>query len=188
MSGVLSYNQLELEVLGESGELQMIFSNGTIKNRVIFIAIITTSCPMDFAMFPFDTQSCHFLVSSHYSVKEVEFQAAITFNESAQVLQEFYYDLNLQTKALIEDADDNRTMTFKFVGFNLNLRRKFWPYFYSFYIPVSGMVLAASISFWIPPDIVPGRIALLITLSLVMISIFNNVQVSLALITNMNQS
>ena len=42
--------------------------------------------------------------------------------------------------------------------------------------PISGLFVVVSwISFVVPPDVIPGRMALLITLFLVLVNIFNNV-------------
>ena len=48
-------------------------------------------------------------------------------------------------------------------------------YIITYYLPSGLFVLVSWISFLIPPDIVPGRMALLITLFLVLVNIFNNV-------------
>lgn len=42
--------------------------------------------------------------------------------------------------------------------------------------PISGLFVVVSwISFVVPPDVIPGRMALLITLFLVLVNIFNSV-------------
>jgi uncharacterized membrane protein YphA (DoxX/SURF4 family) len=48
-------------------------------------------------------------------------------------------------------------------------------YIITYYLPSGLFVVVSWISFLIPPDIVPGRMALLITLFLVLINIFNNI-------------
>ena len=141
---------------------------------------------MDFAMFPFDTQNCELLMSSHHHIGEVEYVGRAIYDTQTQISHEFDYQFHahkLNYSLDIDMGDKNETYFYSFVGFDITMNRKFKPYFYSFYIPVTGMVLTASMSFWIPPDVVPGRVALLITLSLVMISIFNNVQASNNIIT-----
>ncbi len=63
-------------------------------------------------------------------------------------------------------------------AFRLTLSRNRWPYIWSYFVPVTGLVLVGSISFWIPTEVIPGRVGLLVTLSLVLISVFNIVQVN----------
>ena len=55
------------------------------------------------------------------------------------------------------------------------LERHFTSYIITYYLPSGLFVLVSWISFLIPPDIVPGRMALLITLFLVLVNIFNTV-------------
>ena len=44
-----------------------------------------------------------------------------------------------------------------------------------FFLPSGLFVVVSWISFVVPPDVIPGRMALLITLFLVLVNIFNNV-------------
>ena len=46
---------------------------------------------------------------------------------------------------------------------------------YIYYLPSTLFVITSWVSFLIPPEVVPGRMALLVTLFLVLINIFNNV-------------
>ena len=48
-------------------------------------------------------------------------------------------------------------------------------YLYIYYLPSGLFVVVSWASFLIPPEVVPGRMALLVTLFLVLINIFNNV-------------
>ena len=71
----------------------------------------------------------------------------------------------------------NKTMPFdeeKFstVGFAMCLERYYGGYILEYYLPSTIMVVASWVSFLIPIDIVPGRMALLITLLLVQINQF----------------
>merc|ERR1719312_1351741 len=86
------------------------------------------------------------------------------------------YDIkikNLKTPDKIFDA--GALGQFSLAGFEMTLKRHFMSYIITYYLP-SGLFVAVSwISFLIPPDIVPGRMALLITLFLVLVNIFNNI-------------
>ena len=48
-------------------------------------------------------------------------------------------------------------------------------YLFNFYLPSGLFVIVSWSSFLIPPEIVPGRMTLLVTLFLVLINIFNNI-------------
>ena len=61
-----------------------------------------------------------------------------------------------------------------YLSFLQNLSRHVMSYIITYYLPSGLFVLVSWISFLIPPDIVPGRMALLITLFLVLVNIFNS--------------
>merc|ERR1719166_740424 len=64
---------------------------------------------------------------------------------------------------------------YSLAGFEMVLRRHVSHYIITYYLPSGLFVVVSWISFLIPPDIVPGRMALLITLFLVLVNIFNNI-------------
>ena len=60
-------------------------------------------------------------------------------------------------------------------GFEMVLRRKVPHYLITWYLPSAMFVLVSWISLLIPPENVPGRMALLITVFLVLVNIFNTI-------------
>ena len=64
---------------------------------------------------------------------------------------------------------------YSLAGFEMILHRYVSHYIITYYLPSGLFVVVSWISFLIPPDIVPGRMALLITLFLVLVNIFNNI-------------
>ena len=65
--------------------------------------------------------------------------------------------------------------SFSTVGFKLNLERDYNKHMLSYYFPSLLIVLLSWISFVIPPEVIPGRMALLITLILVLVNMFVSV-------------
>ena len=63
------------------------------------------------------------------------------------------------------------------VGFTMVLERHYGKYILEFYLPSTILVMASWVSFLIPAHIVPGRMALLITLLLVLINQFGDINV-----------
>lgn len=64
---------------------------------------------------------------------------------------------------------------YSLAGFEMVLDRHVSHYIINYYLP-SGLFVAVSwISFLVPSDIIPGRMALLVTLFLVLVNIFNTV-------------
>ena len=51
----------------------------------------------------------------------------------------------------------------------------YFRYLYIYYLPSGLFVVVSWVSFLIPPEVVPGRMALLVTLFLVLINIFNTI-------------
>merc|ERR1719192_2776045 len=64
---------------------------------------------------------------------------------------------------------------YSLAGFEMILRRHVSHYIITYYLPSGLFVVVSWISFVVPPDVIPGRMALLITLFLVLVNIFNTV-------------
>ena len=67
------------------------------------------------------------------------------------------------------------TGNYSVAGFELTLSRKTMHYIITCYLPSGMFVVVSWISFLVPPDIVPGRMTLLVTVFLVLINIFNTI-------------
>ena len=65
----------------------------------------------------------------------------------------------------------------KEVGFNLTMKRIQQPFLLRYYLPCVAIVIVTQISFYIPPDAIPGRIVLLITLFLTIMHLLMSEQV-----------
>ncbi|TRY74854.1 hypothetical protein TCAL_00537 [Tigriopus californicus] len=66
--------------------------------------------------------------------------------------------------------------TYAACGFQVQLQRKQMQYLIQVYLPSCMFVVVSWVSFLIKPEVVPGRMALLVTLFLVLINIFNSVR------------
>merc|ERR1719320_512615 len=64
---------------------------------------------------------------------------------------------------------------YSLAGFEMILKRHVSHYIITYYLPSGLFVVVSWISFLIPMDVIPGRMALLVTLFLVLVNIFNNV-------------
>ena len=90
-------------------------------------------------------------------------------------------DTNLDFNYSIEQYTENITFptwwnqTYTHVGFKLVLNRHYSKYLLYYYGPSMIFVAASWMSFMIPPEVVPGRMALLITLLLVLVNLFGTV-------------
>ncbi|XP_023330425.1 gamma-aminobutyric acid receptor subunit alpha-2-like [Eurytemora carolleeae] len=130
---------------------------------------------MNFDDYPLDAHTCQFQVGSYYDTYET-----VTCNSH------FIYDAerqrSLQHFIQIEDIPEKYRSVrlpsgeYAACGFQVRLQRKKMQYIVQVYLPTSLFVIVSWVSFLIKPEVVPGRMALLVTLFLVLINIFNSVR------------
>ena len=60
---------------------------------------------------------------------------------------------------------------FSLAGFYVTMKRSPIPYYMNVYLPTALLTITSLIGFLIPPDIVPGRMALLVTIFLMLVNI-----------------
>ena len=85
------------------------------------------------------------------------------------------YTVQIQRLPHHEESYNDTYSNYSVAGFELILRRKVSHYIITWYLPSGMFVIVSWFSFLIPPDIVPGRMALLITVFLVLVNIFNTI-------------
>ena len=73
---------------------------------------------------------------------------------------------------------DNEKETHSVTGVEIILDRYTVRFFFTYYCPLCAMVLISWISFSVSPDSVPGRVGLLVTVFLVLTTLFGNIQVT----------
>ena len=140
---------------------------------------ITVSCRMEFDNYPFDTHDCFFQVGSYYYFKDIvtcssKFVNFQTFDSGRQRSLQYhvsFHDLEEDRKTV-----DLTSGTYAACGFRVHLERKSHQLIFQIYLPCILFVVVSWISFLIRPSVVPGRMALLVTLFLVLVNIFNNVR------------
>ena len=124
---------------------------------------VSVGCDMNFEYFPFDTQKCKFLLTSLRSQQNVRWRGKkLTLNSLK------HPDFNIDIMRL-KKSDDSYT------GFMLVLHRKPQLYVYSYFVPSTLLVITSWISFAIKPEVVPGRLGLLLTTLLMLINLNNAV-------------
>ena len=67
-------------------------------------------------------------------------------------------------------------MNYSVAGFEMILQRKMSFYIVTYYLPSGLFVVVSWISFLVNPEVIPGRMTLLVTIFLVLINIFNTIQ------------
>ena len=80
-----------------------------------------------------------------------------------------------------DETKDGYFDNLKEVGFKLKMTRVKQPYLLKYYFPCVAIVVVTQISFYIPPDAIPGRVALLVTQFLTLTNLFISEQVRIAI-------
>jgi len=150
-------------------------------NQVVMYALaskITFICQMDFNAFPVDIQVCKFRVGSfNYPMNKIIFENELV--PEAEIVKSIL-DYKISFNALrAEDTHyEALGMNYSTAGFELVLSRKMSFYIITYYLP-SGLFVGISwVSFLINPEVIPGRMTMLVTLFLVLINIHNTIQVN----------
>jgi hypothetical protein len=136
-------------------------------------AEVTITCQMEFDNYPFDEQECLFQVGSYYgSDKTIQCDS----NLRKDITKQKSIEHSLRLMPL---PRKNRSITlasgnYAVCGFSIQLARKRMQNFVQIFMPSFMFVIVSWISFIINPEVVPGRMALLITIVLVQLNLFND--------------
>ena len=148
-----------------------------LKNETViwyeFSAKAVIYCNFDFIRYPMDEQLCNFTIGTTYPASGTiifKFHTSSVFNFGKDVQNTDDFDLEIQN---VNGNMDNNT---KF-GFTIKMSRRLQPFIMECYLPCIAIVIVSQISFLIPLDAVPGRVALLVTqfLTLTNICIYQQV-------------
>jgi len=148
------------------------------KNKTINYELgvrVTISCKMMFDDYPLDAHKCLFQVGSYYdTIDTVICSSKFLYNAKRQRNLQHYIQIeNLPEKYKVVDLPSGH---YAACGFQVSLQRKQMQYQIQVYLPSFMFVVTSWVSFLIKPEVVPGRMALLVTLFLVLINIFNSVR------------
>ena len=141
-------------------------------------AIVTVHCPMTFTDYPFDQQDCKFYISSPIApVELIEFHTSrVDYMDNSTIKPSIVWFSSIPEEETIHEYYDYGHV-FSTAGFVLHTKRWRSAYVIKYYMPCAMMVMVSCINFVIPPDAIPGRTGLLVTIFLVLITIFGAVQV-----------
>ena len=146
---------------------QEIFLPNATVAKAVFNVIIKFFCDFDFSNYPFDHQTCSFEMASEYiSVTAYDED----FVSKGQNQNEFGgYDV----KQDVYHRTVNTSLgTYSLFGIKFSLKRQLHPYIYQYFLPSNVIVFTSFFSFIIPLTAVPGRVAIIVTQMLTLMSIF----------------
>ena len=122
------------------------------------------------------SQFCQFALGSYsHQLNEMSFSIYKFENlvaKKTSTILDYEVTLERIDQGNISFAEDELYST---VGFRILLDRKSEKYLINFYLPSLIFVIVSWMSFLIPPDVIPGRMGLLIKLLLVLVNMFNTV-------------
>jgi len=168
-------NLKEFKTLDVLSKLEGLWLNSNFEIMYAVATRITFICPMMFNSFPLDVQVCHFKVGSfNYPITKMVYRDEFIADEK-QIRSVLDYNVGITELSKEEKLYSAITGTFSVAGFELTLKRKVSHYIITYYLPSGMFVIVSWISFLVPPDIVPGRMTLLVTVFLVLVNIFNTI-------------
>ena len=142
------------------------------------------NCDMDFSLYPFDTQKCDYVIQSitknksyqgpltvntplHHTLTGTSFQVFDTIiDRSGAIDHTEKFDLSF-----VELGEKELSESYPITGFRVELARSPAPFYTNTYLPTGLLTIASFIGFVIPVEIVPGRMALLVTTFLMLVNI-----------------
>lgn len=158
-------------------KMMHLHQNGTVVYRARLT--MTSACPMTLEKFPLDTQMCSVVIKSFvYTPDNVVFKweedNAITYNREMEMAQ---FEIgHIEHKDCTGDFEENN---FTCIRADIYLNRKFEFFLLHVFIPSTLIVVISWVSFWLPIDAVPARIALGSTTVLTMITQRQSTAISL---------
>ena len=134
---------------------------------------VTISCQMNFDNYPLDEQDCLFQVGSYYGSNEtIQCESNWTYDATRQ--KNIQHVIELKSLPHKDKTVTLKSGNYAVCGFSIHLHRKRMQNFVQIYMPSFMFVVASWISFVVKPDMVPGRMALLVSILLIQLNLFNN--------------
>ncbi len=116
-------------------------------------------------------------MSSNYDFPKLQFISQYKFSDTDHRKSDTTaYTIKMEELEMNPNLTTSENMT-AYVGFKVALQRRSMPYIMQYYLPAIAIVILSQMSFLISPQQLPGRVALLVTLFLVLTNIFINQQV-----------
>ncbi|XP_013195946.1 glycine receptor subunit alpha-2 isoform X1 [Amyelois transitella] len=169
-----------LSVFNDMASLRL-YSNGTVS--VSIGATITIKCEMDFVLYPLDVQNCAIDFSSYkYTTEDIRFEwrdVAAWRGLASGPGQRSEFRLPKYVVTFVTDKS-NHIRTYgegdhSAARLQIKLSRELRSYLLESYLPSTLFVIISWGSFCVIPEIVPGRMVLLVTTLLSLVTMFDTV-------------
>lgn len=137
-------------------------------------AKITFFCELDYSHYPMDYSNCKLRFGSRRS----DTTFVLHDNQSRWFNNEVYRVLDFDVKSNIIQEKQSDLFALGSIGLDIEINRVIQPHMLKYYIPSIIITIVSQCSFIIPISAIPGRISLIITSLLTLISIFLQQMVS----------
>ena len=146
---------------------------------------IKFSCQMNFDRYPLDSHHCPFRIGSYYGTEgTITCTSEYAYDNERQRSLQYFIDIEkLPQKYETYVIDERR---YSICGVNILLNRTKMQILFQVYLTSTLLAIISWVSFIIKPDVVPGRMGLLVTIFLVLINIFISVNSSAPVSTSLN--
>ena len=156
-------------------------NNGSVVDvEYLLEAKVETMCDAQFADFPFNKHECFLQIGSFSkNASKIIFTPDYQYDLSTLVeLKSFDYDITASyltgPDTVVKGVKDPQNV-YSVVGIKLDLYNKWTKYITLYYVPTGLIVITSWIFFLLPSTSYPARTALLVTVFLLLISIFSSV-------------
>lgn len=146
---------------------------------------ITVRCPFIYDEYPMDEQTCPLRFGSFgYQSDLMLFSGTVKYESDNQRFLKYHVkvrDMPKSEEQYTYQAGDQSPEVYSTYGFDLVLTRDQQAHLMRTYLPTGVLVVISWISFLVDPAVVPGRMAILVTLLLVLINVSNSVSTNIPL-------
>ncbi|XP_018314793.1 glycine receptor subunit alphaZ1 [Mycetomoellerius zeteki] len=166
----------EIATLNHKFSLVTLYRNKTIKYSARINAIV--ACQMEFQLYPMDIQICPIYIESFsYNRKKLRLKwgaSGVTVNPELKLLQ---YDIG--KPAVFEETIDymlEKNGNFSRLVVFFRFERQIGHHLIQTFAPSTLVVMLSWFSFWLDLDAIPGRVALLVTSMLTLVTMFTGLK------------
>ncbi|XP_024867386.1 glycine receptor subunit alphaZ1 isoform X1 [Temnothorax curvispinosus] len=166
----------EIATLNHKFSLVTLYRNKTIKYSARINAIV--ACQMEFQLYPMDIQICPIYIESFsYNRKKLLLKwgtGGVTVNPELKLLQ---YDIG--KPAVLEETIDymlEKNGNFSRLVFFFRFERQIGHHLIQTFAPSTLVVMLSWFSFWLDLDAIPGRVTLLVTSMLTLVTMFTGLK------------
>ena len=139
---------------------------------------VYVKCDMSYTYFPFDENTCNIEITSadlDANILQFQTEPAANWHYGKELNKHKLRYFNAEILPLEAKNITFEDEPWSITGFKLQLKRRRSEYILNYMFPSALCVIVSWVTFVIPPEEVSGRVAILITMILVLVTIFNGV-------------